>query len=105
MVLLYLTAGLALMTLGAYFSYAKNLGQYLVITITLIGLLSNLLWALVVKNTGNNHSLMKYGLYWDIGITLVYTLVPILFFQVRPSPPVYIGGLLAVIGIILVKVG
>lgn len=105
MVILYLTLGLILMTIGAYFSYAKNLGQYLVPMLTLIGLFSNLLWALVAKNTTDNHSLLKYGLYWDVGITIVYALVPILLFSVKPSLAVYIGGSLTIIGIILIKVG
>lgn len=102
--LIFILCGLITCT-SVYFSYSKVLGNYSISFIAITGMLSGLLWGVLAKNTTNNDLLIKYGLYWDIGVTLIYAIIPIIFFDVRPSTNVYLGGLLALVGLVLIKLG
>jgi hypothetical protein len=44
------------------------------------------------------------NVFWDIGITLLFIVIPILMYNVRPDIKTIVGTVIAIIGLIVIKI-
>lgn len=90
---------------GCFFYYVKDfkLSNYYLPAVLTIAVLSTATWAHLVR-TSDNKSVLIYGFYWDLMITLIYLLVPIVFFSVKLTFNQSLGIGFTLLGLILMKV-
>lgn len=77
--------------------------KYLIPLGLLVALIGNIVWLLLARDIKDNKQLMLYGLIWDMMITASFLVVPIVFFNVRLNFMSAIGCLIAVAGIVIMK--
>lgn len=104
--LFLLPAGVVL-ALGGYLSYtpeAKNHRSFIYV-MAAIGALNVSLWALAAKVSETPKQLFCVGLAWDLLTLFSYTVIPLLLFSIKLSTQAWLGLILAVVGVLLVKLG
>lgn len=69
-----------------------------------VGVAANLVWFHLAAITKDKGEVLKMGLYWDSMLTLIYMLVPLILFSVKPTTNTLFGIVLITTGIILTKV-
>lgn len=102
-----LVLGLATATsiVSCLFHYSETLkkSDYYFLILTGLSLISTLIWAYVAKNTSDSNRLFFYGWVWDFLITLVFTFVPVLFFDVSIGIKKGVGLFLIFVGTFLLS--
>ena len=69
----------------------------------LLAIIVNFLWLYIAKNSPDKDVLYVRALIWDSMIVGAYVLVPLLFYNVRPTGYTLAGCTFIVIGLILTK--
>jgi hypothetical protein len=89
---------------SASYSQTLKVSNYYYIAGILAGIVANVLWLSIAKNETNPSKLVMTGLYWDVMLTMVYILIPFLFFGAQANLW-QVGGIATiVVGIFLTKV-
>jgi multidrug transporter EmrE-like cation transporter len=68
-------------------------------------LLANTIWIYLSKSTQDPSKLLQYGIYWDVLITGLTILLPVLVFSAKLSPVQIVGLVMVVAGLVTIKVG
>lgn len=94
-----------LMCLGSYISYDRNLQTrpWFVYVLGLLSLATGTLWAITARLATSPRQLFTLSLVWDCVTVAAYSLLPLLVSGVRLSPVGYLGFLLILLGVGLVK--
>ena len=73
-------------------------------SIALLGIVTQASWLGIAKLATDHKDIMFKGLYFDLMITMVYLILPILVFNVSVTRNNLIGILLILIGLVVTKV-
>lgn len=93
--------------LMAYITYddTRRNSNYCIPIAAMSGTVSALLWAMAIRCIDDNHGIYVYDLIWDAMLTLIFILVPIVWFGVRFNKVEVIGITLVGIGLLVLKAG
>ncbi len=86
----------------SYEKWAQEKWWYLPIGM-LTGCISNILWFLSTRMISDAKNIYIYSLFWDLVVISVYFLLPIIIFDIKLNKFGFIGLLLMLIGLLLVK--
>ena len=94
-----------LMVVSCIFTYTPTLknSPWLWVGVITTGILMNAGWAWLARLTKDNHTLVMYSIYWDIGLTIIYAIFPIIYLGLPMRLPFYIGLVCVIIGLITMK--
>lgn len=99
--------GFVFTILGIFLSYSntlKNTNYYYIIGL-ILSLVTNYLWYYIAKTSTNTTDLYKYGMIWDFILIASWSLIPLIFFNVKLNTQNNIGLVLMLTGVILIKLG
>ena len=68
-----------------------------------LSVIANAAWLTIAKIVPNRDDILIYGAFWDTIILGAFTLVPLLFFDVRLTQKDTIGFCLIILGILVIK--
>lgn len=88
---------------GMYTDSVKNHPWYVPGSM-LFGTAFSWVWPLVVKLTPNAQDVYIRGMLWDTMLVGCYAFLPYLF-GLKPTPMVVVGGVIAVVGLLIMKLG
>jgi uncharacterized membrane protein len=93
-------------SLYAYGNYNEKIRSSSLFLVFVIcsALITNIAWALSIKNIKNTNFVFYYALVWDLMIAFTALIVPILFFNLKLSYINILGVFIIVLGLVLVKV-
>jgi len=93
-------------SLMCYISFDKSLHNkwWYIPAGLMLGILSNSIWILTTKYFGDEKKLYTFSLIWDILFVAIYYFLPLIFFDIKLEKHGYIGLLLMVIGILIIKI-
>lgn len=91
----------------AYVMYddTRRNSNYCIPIAAVSGVMSATLWAVAARYIDNNHRIYVYDLIWDTMITMIFILVPVIWFGVKFNKTEMIGIVVTGIGLLLLKAG
>lgn len=105
MILYFLLGGLCYVA-GATLSYLPTLKVsvlYMPIAI-FIGALAHYLWFTIAKSSNDQNQIYVYAIIWDSMFMVIYSVLPVMAFDVRLTGVQVCGVVLVLIGMILTKI-
>jgi ABC-type transport system involved in cytochrome c biogenesis permease subunit len=68
-------------------------------------IVSTMTWLYMIRHYAENkNSILYINLLWDVAASLVYVILPIIFFDVKLDLRTSVGCILAIIGLVIAKV-
>jgi len=92
-------------SLMCYISFDKSVHNkwWYVPLCLMLGIVSNSMWILSTKYFGDEKKLYTFSLIWDIIYFAIYYFLPLIFFDIKLEKNGYLGLILMVIGILIIK--
>jgi len=67
-------------------------------------IISTMTWLYMIRHYAENkNSILYINLFWDVGASLIYIILPIIFFDIKLDIKTIIGCVLAVLGLVIAK--
>jgi uncharacterized membrane protein len=71
----------------------------------LASIVSTISWLYLIRNyTENKNNILYINLCWDVCASILYIIIPIMFFDVKLDLKVSIGCVLTVLGLVIIKI-
>jgi drug/metabolite transporter (DMT)-like permease len=103
-ILLFAGAAIAY-AVSAYITYHKwwKDSSWLYPTGIMISVIMSVIWYTLVRIIRDDHDLYIASNIWDALITLVFTIIPIIFFHIRPDWKTWAGITMIIMGTLVLK--
>lgn len=101
----YFALGFLIYCLSSYISFYQPIkdSKYFLPVGMGLAIIANLAWLFLTRSMTDTTKILLIGMYWDLMLTLIYLLIPFIFFHVNLSTTQYCGIITIVFGIILTK--
>jgi uncharacterized membrane protein len=74
------------------------------IYVILASAIAGITWCQLARST-KHEDLFTINLIWDVGMTILYVLMPVIFFNIKLDFKAILGTVICIIGLLLVKLG
>lgn len=94
-------------SIGSAIAYNDSIrnSPWLYVYALIISTVGSLLWITIVKIVDQKEKIYVVGVWWDVIVALAYTIVPIIFFHLKFGPMAWMGVILIMAGLLLLKRG